>query len=264
MPRTTRDPSKQIEEGNCWYTDDQFAVQLGTPSSKFVVENRWRIFSEAIDRWIQRNQTDRGKQTIHILDAGCGDGINLFGLHQALKKHSWDIQLFGIDYNPLRVTRAQELDGVAGLLQGSLSCLPFSSETFDIILCNQVLEHIYDDLAALQEVNRILRQDGILILGVPNEGCLLGRLRNQVFQPSILKTTDHFNFYSEKSLTEILEKAGFDIQRIEREGFFNPHFKLHGFLLNKSWGRRLVCNLGKLIPSQAAGIFAIALRRGLK
>ena len=257
MPRTTRDPSKQIEEGNCWYTDDQFAVQLGTPSSKFVVENRWRIFSEAIDRWIQRNQTDRGKHTIHILDAGCGDGINLFGLHQALRKHSCDIELFGIDYNPLRVTRAQELEGVAGLLQGSLSCLPFSSETFDIILCNQVLEHIYDDLLALQELNRILRPRGLLILGVPNEGCLLAKLRNNFVQPQIARTTDHVQFYTSFALGARTTAAGFQKVRIHSEGFFVPHLRINNWLQANRLGRSILSTCRNLLPSQAAGLIGI-------
>ena len=257
MPRTIRDPSKKIEEGNCWYTDDQFAVQLGTPSSKFVVENRWRIFSEAMNRWIQRNETDRDKHTFHILDAGCGDGINLFGLLKFVKEHNLGVRIFGVDYNPLRLNRAQKIEGVTGLLQGSLTRLPFPDETFDIVLCNHVLEHITNDERALLELNRILRSKGLMILGVPNEGCVLARLRNRVVQPSIARTTDHVQLYTSSILEARATAAGFRIVHMFREGFFMPYLRINNLLQARAPGRALLSACRNLLPSQAADLIGI-------
>src|SRR5690606_13103541 len=45
--------------------------------------------------------------------------------------------------------------------------IPFPDNTFDVVLCNHVLEHVRDDIAAMREINRVLRPNGFAILQVP-------------------------------------------------------------------------------------------------
>jgi SAM-dependent methyltransferase len=45
--------------------------------------------------------------------------------------------------------------------------IPFEQNTFDVVLCNHVLEHVQDDLKALREINRVLKPKGFAILQVP-------------------------------------------------------------------------------------------------
>ena len=47
--------------------------------------------------------------------------------------------------------------------------LPFKSNSFDFVLCNHVLEHIYDDNKAMKEIHRVLKKNGTAILQVPIE-----------------------------------------------------------------------------------------------
>lgn len=47
--------------------------------------------------------------------------------------------------------------------------LPFESDTYDVIFCNHVLEHIPDDLKAMQELYRVLKPDGMAILQIPQD-----------------------------------------------------------------------------------------------
>jgi len=75
-------PEKQIKLGNCWYTGDQFQAQLGIAGPRRVVENRWNIFQSMILEWM--NKYENKKRCINLLDAGCGDGINLVGMHKIL------------------------------------------------------------------------------------------------------------------------------------------------------------------------------------
>lgn len=257
LKKHSKDPLSQIESGNPWYTDNQFVQQLGTSGRRVVIENRWRIFEDAIVGFILRKALDHRNGPLKALDIGCGDGINLHGISQATDLHQWNLLLFGVDYNPLRLNRARAVNGVNGLLLGLLPCLPFSSETFDIILCNQVLEHIYDDLLALQELNRILRPRGLLILGVPNEGCLLAKLRNKFVQPQIARTTDHVQFYTSSALGARTTAAGFQTVQIHREGFFVPHLRINNWLQAKRLGRSILSTCRTLLPSQAAGIIGI-------
>lgn len=45
--------------------------------------------------------------------------------------------------------------------------IPFPENSFDVVLCNHVLEHVKDDIVAMQEINRVLRPEGFAILQVP-------------------------------------------------------------------------------------------------
>ena len=51
-----------------------------------------------------------------------------------------------------------------GFVQGSATRLPFASASFDVILCNNTLTYIPDDVAALAEMGRCLRRDGLLMI----------------------------------------------------------------------------------------------------
>ena len=52
-------------------------------------------------------------------------------------------------------------------IKADLCNLPFKDETYDLILCNHVLEHIIDDIKAMKEIYRVLKKGGKAILQVP-------------------------------------------------------------------------------------------------
>jgi len=162
------------------------------------------------------------------------------------------VKVHGIDYNPVRLERVKkEFPGVE-IAQADLVCFK-TDKKFDIVLCSQVLEHIGDDVKALENMRGLLSDPGILILGVPNEGCFLARLRNNVFEPAIKKTTDHVNFYTERSIRQKIESAGFAIIEKMHEGFFFPCQKLSSFLASSDPGFALLNLLGSLFKGQAGG-----------
>ena len=84
-----------------WYTDDQIRLQLGSPGQGAVVTGRWRAFAQAL-----RPVAARSTACLRILDAGCGDGVNLIGLTRILQETGRPFELTGIDLSPLRVERA--------------------------------------------------------------------------------------------------------------------------------------------------------------
>ena len=54
------------------------------------------------------------------------------------------------------------------LARADARSLPFASGEFDAIVCSEVLEHIVEDGAVLMELNRVLRDGGLLLISVPN------------------------------------------------------------------------------------------------
>jgi len=250
-------PDLEIAAGNPWYLADQHRAQMGSGGRRRVIEDRWQVFADMVGRWRQRLPATAA---LTVLDAGCGDGINLVGLRTVAERHALNMQLFGVDYNPVRLARARRVDSDVRLQQGSLYRLPFADASFDIILCNHVIEHVPDTPSALAELYRVLRGGGLLIVGVPNEGCLFGRARNHVIQPWIGRTTDHVHFFTVESVSEALRTAGFDVQQIERETFFFPCSWVNALCTEFDAGHRLMAGLRRLAPSQAGGLIVAAER----
>lgn len=247
------DPSRRH-----WYREDHFASQLGSPAARAVVEGRWQVFTREIRRWLDSYKLGTGGRTLDILDAGCGDGINLVGLDRIFRDLGQPIALAGIDYNEVRIERARQLGVTSDVRVGSLLATDLATASVDFILLNHVLEHIPDKRPVLVELRRILRPGGLLIVGVPNEGCALARLRNHVLQPSVLRTTDHVHFFTASSLRRDLDDAGFTVGQVLGEGFFVPHLRLQTAIGTSAGGRRVLGGLRRVLPSQAAGLIALA------
>ena len=244
-------PQAEIAAGNQWYVADQFRSQLGSRGRRRVIEHRWHVFGVFVRDWRERC---RHSGHLNILDAGCGDGINLIGLDQLTAGQSLRASICAVDYNPLRLARARRVAATARLQQGSLYDLPFRGDSFDIVLCNHVIEHVPDMSRALTELHRVLRPGGLLVVGVPNEGCLMGRARNRLIQPSISRTTDHVHFFTAQTIGDALSQSGFEVQRVERETFFFPCSYLNACCAEFGIGHWLMAGLRALLPSQAGGL----------
>jgi SAM-dependent methyltransferase len=243
-----------------WDIDDQFGRQLGTASYAAVVRRRWSVFAALVRQFCG---TRVPRTPLCVLDAGCGDGINLVGLRQILTEIDVPFRLVGVDISAVRIERARLARATsAGLVRGSVSALPFASGSFDLVLCNHVLEHVRAPIAAVTEITRVLRHDGLAIIGVPNEGAILARVRNHVFQRSVLRSTDHVSFFTRRTLCRLLERGGLAPTYVRALGFFLPHLRLSALVSASAAGRRALSAAGRLLPSQAADLIVAAAPMG--
>ena len=77
--------------------------------------------------------------------------------------------MIGIDVDAKRVREGTRSgSGVAGLLVGAAETLPFAAGTFDVVLLNEVIEHVQDDRVALEEALRVLSPGGHVVVYAPN------------------------------------------------------------------------------------------------
>ena len=103
-------------------------------------------------------------------------------------------------------------------IKGDLTSTNFKDESFDLIICNHVLEHIEDDKSALNEIYRILKYNGISILQVP-----MNVKRKNTFEDSSIKSKnqrekyfgqyDHVREYG-LDFKDRVEEAGFEVEMI--------------------------------------------------
>ncbi|MDD4983828.1 MAG: class I SAM-dependent methyltransferase [Candidatus ainarchaeum sp.] len=245
MAKTKTIVTKKILDSNEWYVGDQTAY-LEKGHYKHHHEKRVEYLLSIINRFC------KGLSKIKILDIGCGDG--------AMTKHLLKINnaiITGIDYNPIRVKRAKKLVKNVDFFHRDAFNPGFQKESFDVILLHHMLEHIPDDVGLLQSMNKLLKKEGILIVGVPNEGNLICKFRNNIVQPKILKNTDHVHFYTKKSFYQLAKTAGFKVVEDKGIGFIVPHTKVHAALSHFKITYNCLYMLGKIFQGNSDSLFFV-------
>jgi SAM-dependent methyltransferase len=134
-------------------------------------------------RVLLRRYPPRGK---HVLDYGCMDGIFTIRLQQL------GGEAHGYDISPAAIAQAERFRGESP--GPRFSTIPPPPQQFDIVYCNEVLEHIPDDRAFIGQVIRFLVPGGVLVGTVP-----MGRA---FWDP------DHKRAYDEASLHRALAPWG--------------------------------------------------------
>ena len=103
-------------------------------------------------------------KTAKVLDCGCGAGTYVHKLRE-----EFSVDAVGIEYLPEKVSIAQNQPKLRKFIhQGDIQQIQFDDSTFDAVLLNEVIEHVPDQELALQEIHRVLRPCGILIIFCPN------------------------------------------------------------------------------------------------
>lgn len=144
-----------------------------------------------------------------VLEVGCGRG----GFKENLRK---DVEIWGIEPNALAAAEAAErgykmliglYDDVADQLKDGY---------FDLIICNDVIEHMVDHDAFLKKVSKKLMDEGFIIGSIPNVRYFQNLYRLVLFKEwqyadtGILDRT-HLRFFTEKSLSRSFQESGYYI-----------------------------------------------------
>lgn len=158
-----------------------------------------------------------------MLDLGCGEGRHIFGVMQKFP----DIQCVGLD--PHLESLDKSLEGLeffeslsnktTTFLSGSAYALPFDDNTFDLVVCSEVLEHLHEYKDAIIEVNRVLKPNGKFLASVPAEfpekicWALSTEYQNQ--------PGGHLRIFKKNNLINEISERGFDF--IQSERFHSVH-----------------------------------------
>ncbi len=206
-------------------------------SKKRYFDNYWReqptdiadpraLERAAVAEWLLRHREGR------LLDIGCGRGLVL----EYFAYRGYDA--VGADISP---------EAVESLDSRGFDCRLYDiesdyiSEKFEIILCLEVLQQLYDPKAALETMRAALAEGGELVVSVPNEFHLVSRLRI-LFGITHLGHFEHshIRLFTPRRAREIFDKAGLKVMRKADISIAPPRWK---------WLAALCRPLAMLMPS---------------
>lgn len=133
---------------------DNFAKHTSkNPLKQFFIWNFFRaLLSQAQDLKIET-----------VLDVGCGEG---FTLNKLKEKKIGKIHE-GIDYSKEAIALGKKTYSNLHIFEGDICDLKYKDNSFDLVICSEVLEHLEDPQKALKELVRVSKK--YILLSVPNE-----------------------------------------------------------------------------------------------
>lgn len=154
-----------------------------------------------------------------VLEVGCGRGHTLM----ALKQSGYAAEAVGVELYPLTRTE-EEIRGVDRYIVGNIETdeLYLPQNYFDVVICGDVLEHLNDPWATVAKLQRLLRDDGLLVASVPNVR-EVRTLYNVVIRgdfaykdEGVLDRT-HLRFFCKRNILTLLTFAGGTVDRVSTD-----------------------------------------------
>jgi len=145
-----------------YYNEEYAPSNMGAPDNSGDRPGSKNYFT--IKRYFQLYDFINPVLTKHsfILDVGCAMGGFLDYLHQQGLNN-----LFGIDLTQKYVDYANNIGGYTIKL-GNAESIPFARNTFDLLVIDQVMEHLVEPINAFKEAKRVLKDGGFLCIGIPD------------------------------------------------------------------------------------------------
>ena len=154
------------------------------------------------------------------LDAGCGHGRHSWEVYKKNHSHvvAFDIDTVCVKKNKYMLDSLKEQKEIKGsyhLLIADVKKLPFKDSSFDKIICSEVLEHIPEDKSVVEELVRVLSQDGAIGISVPHyfaESICWKLSRDYYGFPG-----GHIRKYKTRELLNLVDTAGLSVYTIRHK-----------------------------------------------
>jgi len=181
-----------------------------------------------------------------ILDIGCGCAP----ISSLVAKRN---KVIGMDISESALRIATQ-NGVCGVLANIEEKFPFNDKEFDFVLLTEVIEHVFDPLALIGEIHRIIKDRGVLICSAPNASFILNRLVflfTGLFDDCTAKErliggsdyiSEHIRAMSPKLLKRLLIDSGFLMEKTDYwfpDRFISKQFSGLSFIAKLIKGLRL-------------------------
>jgi SAM-dependent methyltransferase len=142
---------------------------------------------------IARDHIPRGGPGKKALDIGCRHGVQT----RWLEDHGYEVTSGDVE---ILYDKAMVLD--------ANDPLPFDSESFDVVWCSEVIEHLRDPAAAITEMRRVLKPGGMLVITTPNSSAWFFKAASLFgLTPAKLQDPGHLHFFDESDMRALFPQA---------------------------------------------------------
>lgn len=228
----------ELEE---YYEKKYYQNSKGAYQKKYSEEERKFILNRIKRKFIISTQLFRNTDNKTFLDVGCGEGwaLNFF------KSQSYKIT--GLDYSTYGCLNNNK-SCVDSIIQGdilkNLNSLIKANNKFDIVLLDNVLEHLLSPIDLLQKIKSLLKESGVLIIEVPNDFSILQKtlIKNNFIDSEFwVVLPDHISYFNKDGLIKLCKKVGWDLKHLSTD--YPIDFNLFNFdtnyVLDKNKGRNV-------------------------
>lgn len=169
----------------------------------------------------------RQGQKAHVLDVGCGEGFVI----DVLQKEGWTVT--GLDFSHdgiLRHFPHLRDNVVKGDIYESLEILMEKQAKFDVIICNNVLEHVLDPLSFLKKFKALCHKNTIIRIQVPNDFSWFQQLlksEKKIEKEYWVAPPGHLSYFNKENLLPLLDSFGYQLTDLYGD------FPIELFLLNE-------------------------------
>lgn len=138
-----------------------------------------------------------------LLDVGCGYGFFL----NLAAENGWKVS--GVELSDGALRYARENYNL-NIFRGDVGEIELNYRQFDLISLQHILEHISDPVSILKKLSKTLKDDGILVVVVPNASSLVAKFARTNWV-CFSKASNHVFHYNCKTLNTVLKKSGYKI-----------------------------------------------------
>lgn len=156
----------------------------------------------------------------HVLDVGNlgPDGQ----LHRDIRTSFPKSFIIGIDNNEEMAKKSNFPNQVIGDVTKPL---PFDDNYFDTVYLGEIIEHVWEPKKLLEEVHRVLKKEGVLIIDTPHVYALIRMIRFFIKGRDFLGEPSHKIFFTPVILKNLLEECHFDIIEMTTDSKFSVRDK---------------------------------------
>lgn len=186
--------------------------------------DREAVFQKEMARLLAETIKNDNPNADSILDLGTGTGFLIDKISNIYPK----AKIYGLDIASGMVETAANKfkdNKNISIIEGDIEALPFSENSFDLIISNASLQWLKDLKRAFKGINKILKKEGYLYANIFGERTF-GELRSSM---ESMDLTYPFNFTEKNNLRDILKETGFTFQ-IHTEFFYKYYPDLMTFL----------------------------------
>ena len=238
-----------------------FGVEPGHPPYR-LRQARYQALGEDVARIAMQIHQRRGG-SVRLLDVGVGKGVSR--MYTEVHPGAEHIEYHAVDrywHGPQRVYQYDQWQHYTADLERGLPDL--SSDQFDIVVCEQVLEHLHQAPHALGELSRVTRPGGWLVVGVPIFPHGVHALRKYVVpwldQRLGHKPRPHVQAFSKRTFLDLIGRQC-EVEIRKTRGFRIASGGLLRPLEYCRWWWRLNRQVGALVPGLCVEIQVLAQKR---